>query len=79
MQETTYELKYCERCGSLGLRRSQSLDSYCEACGQILINQSFPGDGGRRLLLRKPRTESRPPPLKLKSEAQAPLAHGRLP
>jgi hypothetical protein len=77
MQETTYELKYCERCGSLGLRRSQALDSYCEPCGQILINYSFPGDMGRRPLLRKSRAEARRP-MKLKSEAQAYLALGRL-
>lgn len=30
MQETAYELKYCERCGSLGLRRCQSSETYCE-------------------------------------------------
>ena len=36
MEPITYELKYCERCGSLGLRRLRSSETYCESCAQIL-------------------------------------------
>jgi ribosomal protein L37AE/L43A len=38
MQSTAYELKYCERCGSLGVRRTNSAKTYCEPCGQSLSN-----------------------------------------
>jgi len=76
MQETAYELKYCERCGSLGLRRCQSSETYCEPCGQILINYSFPGNLGRRSLLRKSRTEPHTP-LKLEGKAQSYISFGR--
>ena len=48
MECITYELKYCERCGALGLRRSQSPESYCESCGKILINYSSAGEGAGR-------------------------------
>ncbi len=78
MQDTAYELKYCERCGSLGLRRCRSSESYCEPCGQILTHYTFPGNAGRRSLLRKstPQPEA---PLKLEGMAQPQLACGRLP
>jgi hypothetical protein len=77
MQETAYELKYCERCGSLGLRRRESSETYCEPCGQILTNYSFPGNAGRRSLLSKSRTEPQAP-LKLEGMAQPYLPIGRL-
>ncbi len=58
MQPTTYELKYCERCGTLLLRRSQSGENYCEPCQRALVYILFPGnsapvrlgDGPRRRL-----------------------------
>jgi ribosomal protein L37AE/L43A len=75
-QETTYELKYCERCGSLGLRRSQSAANYCERCEQILINCFFPVDPVRRALLRRPGAE--PQCLKLEGGAQSWFPFGRL-
>ena len=77
MQETAYELKYCERCGSLGLRRRESLETYCEPCGQILTNYSFPGDLARRSRFRKSRAES-PTPLQLEGNAQPYIPLGRL-
>jgi len=77
MEDTTYQLKYCERCGSLGLRRSDSLETYCQRCGQTLINYSFPGDRGRRSLLRRAQTETQPP-LKLAGEAHSWSPLGRL-
>ena len=36
MTYSSYELKYCERCGGLGLRRSKSGLPYCCDCEQIL-------------------------------------------
>ncbi len=76
MQDVTYELKYCERCGSLGLRRSQSGESYCQPCSQILNSYSIPGDRRRRSLLRN--AESPVTPLELDVKAQAVPPYGRL-
>lgn len=36
MRYSSYELKYCERCGGLGLRRNQSGSPYCCDCEQML-------------------------------------------
>ena len=69
MQDVTYELKYCERCGSLGLRRVQSGESYCEPCGQILTSYSLPHDPRRRSLPRKPKSDPATP-LKLESATE---------
>ena len=59
MERTTYELKYCERCGSLCLRPSQSSQTYCQPCGKLLLDYAFTGDRG--LLLRKSKDESAAP------------------
>src|SRR5208337_4863901 len=37
MEGTTFELKYCERCGALGLRPPDSPANYCEPCARILF------------------------------------------
>ncbi len=36
MTYSTYELKYCERCGGLGLRRNKSSLPYCCDCEQMM-------------------------------------------
>ncbi len=36
MQFISYELKYCERCGSLRLRCADSAENYCPQCAQAL-------------------------------------------
>jgi hypothetical protein len=36
MEDTVLELKYCERCGGLGLRRPHSSESYCQVCARLL-------------------------------------------
>ena len=74
MEQGTYELKYCERCGSLGMRRAHSSDTYCESCAQILTHSFLPGATSRR-----PRAQTRNQkalPLQIKGEAE--LASGRL-
>lgn len=38
MTYSSYELKYCERCGGLGLRRSKSGMPYCCDCEQMMRN-----------------------------------------
>lgn len=76
MKRTTYELKYCERCGALGLRRSDSAETYCEPCGQILINYSFSGDALRRLRFRRSKTKALTPSI-AKRALQAALPFGR--
>ena len=77
MSITTYELKYCERCGSLGLRRSQSAESYCEPCGQVLVSPGALTRAERRLLLRSFRHDRRAL-LKLDGPADSRLPSGRL-
>jgi len=52
MQATSYQLKYCERCGSLRLRRAASAENYCQPCEQALFNWSLPEETVR--LLRQP-------------------------
>jgi hypothetical protein len=51
MQPSTYELKYCERCGSLRLRPAASAETYCQPCGQMLANYSLPNHAPRATLL----------------------------
>ncbi len=75
MERITYELKYCERCGSLCTRRADSSDTYCDACTQTLANPCLPGAAAGRSRSRRNR-EPNVVPLQLKSEAQA--ACGRL-
>jgi hypothetical protein len=78
MQPITYELKYCERCGALRLRRSESPETYCQPCEQVLFSLPLP-DGARpsKLLLRKPRTPK--DELRVfKTEAQLEPPYGRL-
>jgi ribosomal protein L37AE/L43A len=41
MKYSSYELKYCERCGGLGLRRSRSGLPYCSECEQLMAPFSF--------------------------------------
>jgi hypothetical protein len=77
MQAITYELKYCERCGSLGLRRCQSDEMYCAPCGQILINYSFPTGVSRPSLPRKAKP-TKDDSLRLEGHAQSGLRFGRL-
>jgi ribosomal protein L37AE/L43A len=74
MERTSYELKYCERCGSLGLRRVHSGETYCEPCGQMLINYSFSGDMVRKSLFRRRKT---PRPILSRAEGQPSLLRGR--
>jgi hypothetical protein len=73
----TYELKYCERCGSLRLRRSQSAENYCEPCGRMLLNYSSPNLALRQATARKNEAEV-PVPFKLGAQAQSWLWMGRL-
>ncbi len=78
MQLATYELKYCERCGSLKLRRTASGDAYCEPCGRMLINYSLPNHAERAcMLLRKPAAKSSTAPVMIDA-AQVDLPLGRL-
>lgn len=40
------ELKYCERCGTLGLRRRGSSHIYCEGCAEEMANVYKAPSGG---------------------------------
>ena len=43
MQAINFELKYCERCGSLRLRRADSAENYCPSCERALFAALSPG------------------------------------
>ena len=78
MQLATYELKYCERGGSLRLRRNSSAETYCEPCGRMLANFSLSNHVERAsLLLRKSRGKSAVALVAI-DEARAPLPLARL-
>ena len=78
MQLATYELKYCERCGSLRVRRATSAETYCEPCGRILIDYSLSNHAERAsLLLRKPQGKPGTTPV-MTGAAQTALPLGRL-
>jgi len=46
METTSYELKYCERCGTLKLRRVASESTYCRGCESLLTRFTFPRGTG---------------------------------
>ena len=78
MQLSTYELKYCERCGSLRLRPAASAETYCEPCGQMLANYSLPKHAQQAtLLLHKSRLKSGAV-LTASGDTQSGLPFGRL-
>lgn len=41
MEIIKYELKYCERCGTLRLRRVASESTYCRRCEGLLARFAF--------------------------------------
>ena len=69
MDCATYQLKYCERCGALGTRRSETNDSYCEPCAQLLAKSFSPDSLSKRPRLRRNPARRRRP-LQRKTEAQ---------
>jgi hypothetical protein len=42
MEIISYELKYCERCGTLKLRPIDSGSTYCRHCEGMLARYKFP-------------------------------------
>jgi hypothetical protein len=46
MENISYELKYCERCGTLKLRPIDSGGTYCRHCEGMLARYKFPRDTG---------------------------------
>jgi hypothetical protein len=69
MEATTLELKYCERCGALGLRRPQSSATYCESCAQVLTRNVFSLHLGGRRRRSKPEAEIHRPIPALQAES----------
>jgi ribosomal protein L37AE/L43A len=41
MEDMRYELKYCERCGTLKLRQVASVSTYCRRCEGLLARFTF--------------------------------------
>jgi hypothetical protein len=39
MDTTKFELKYCELCGALGLRRTKTSENYCRSCEALLTQR----------------------------------------
>ena len=75
MPTTTYQLKYCERCGSLRLRAADSAETYCPPCEHLLFNWTLP-ERTVRLLLRTPRAT--PAARELAQNGQSERPPGRL-
>jgi hypothetical protein len=46
METIKYELKYCERCGTLKLRQVASVSTYCHRCEELLARFTFPAGKG---------------------------------
>ncbi len=42
MENIKFELKYCERCGTLKLRRVDSVSTYCRRCEGLLARYTSP-------------------------------------
>ncbi len=84
MSSITYQLKYCERCGSLRLRPANSAETYCAPCEQALFNWVLPEDMRARLLRRRPRPAVEPfsgrssPPVKSRASARDLTQNGTL-
>ena len=79
-QTTAYELKYCERCGSLGLRRVLAAETYCRPCGHVLTNIVLPGcRSPLKLPTGKVATDAGHVPLVFQGEAQLELSLRRQP
>ena len=62
------ELKYCECCGALLVRHTQSSQTYCGRCHQLLITPELSISALRTLL------ESRKPRRRRPASAPAPMA-----
>jgi hypothetical protein len=69
MDCATYELKYFERCGALGMRRPATKDTYCQLCEQILTKSFSPEALSRRPRLRRGTKRPRAP-LQMEADAQ---------
>jgi len=78
MQAIAYELKYCERCGSLRLRRAASADTYCRPCERVLFNLPLPGEALQSKLLLRRRRAPKDEPSIFQREAQLELPYGRM-
>jgi hypothetical protein len=76
MHATRYELKYCERCGSLRLRRTASGKTYCQPCEQTLFHPPLPGPARQSPSPHPSPAQAGPPALS--AQGQPALSHGRL-
>ena len=56
MESIRYELKYCERCGTLKLRQISSVSTYCRRCEGLLARFTFArgGEGVNSAVLPAP-------------------------
>ena len=48
MESIRYELKYCERCGTLKLRQVASVSTYCRSCEGLLARFTLARDAGAK-------------------------------
>ena len=76
MQAISCELKYCERCGSLRLRRTDSADTYCQPCGRALFNLPLGEALRSKIPIRRSRAAQPELPV-LQPATQLELAYGR--
>ncbi len=74
MENMNYELKYCERCGTLKLRPVASETTYCRACQHLLGRYAFPREAGPNNSQRI----SLPPGLKIAAGVLPPVSNNNL-
>jgi hypothetical protein len=58
MDTTKFELKYCELCGALGLRHTETSENYCRSCEELLTQRVVARHSSRRGPTAKPNSES---------------------
>ncbi len=68
MEIISYELKYCERCGTLKLRPIDSGRTYCRHCEGVLARYKFPLSAGDTNVAALPSEQA------MTTLAQVPLA-----
>jgi hypothetical protein len=76
MQVIGWELKYCERCGSLRLRRADSAETYCRPCGRALFSLPLGEALRSKRPIHRPRAAEPGPPV-LHPAGRLELAHRR--
>ena len=78
MKTAIYELKYCERCGTLKLRPVASPNSYCLPCERLLARYRIPRRATAREDAPLARARAMRAPLELTAAVSVAAGAGRV-